>query len=84
MFTLAIPPGKAVTHTADLKNGWIRLEPGETKNGEGRNFPLTPRLRQVLERQITRTETLQRATGQMIPWLFTEMDGRSEVTGDPG
>ena len=22
--------------------GWLPLEPGETKNGEGRMFPLTP------------------------------------------
>ncbi len=28
----------------DLKSGWLRLEPGETKNKEGRMFPLTPRL----------------------------------------
>ena len=29
----------------DLRAGWLRLEPGETKNGEGRMFPLEPRLR---------------------------------------
>ncbi len=33
-------------------------------------FPLTPRLREVLEVQITRIEVLQRATGQIIPSLF--------------
>jgi hypothetical protein len=71
-------------HHFDLTNGWIRLEPGETKNGEGRNFPLTPRLSLVLERQINRTEMLQRAIGQSIPWLFHRMGGRSEVTVDPG
>lgn len=27
------------------------LEPGETKNGEGREFPFTPELRQILEAQ---------------------------------
>src|SRR6266849_1563411 len=31
----------------DLKAGWLRLEPGETKNDEGRMFPLLPRLRQA-------------------------------------
>src|SRR5215510_5797037 len=36
----------------DLDAGWIRLEPGETKNGKGRMFPLTPRLRAVLEAQL--------------------------------
>jgi site-specific recombinase XerD len=55
---------------ADLKAGWLRLEPGETKNRDGRNFPLTPRLRAVLKAQIEYTEALQRAEGRIIPWLF--------------
>lgn len=35
----------------DLHAGWLRLEPGETKNGQGRQFPLIPELRAVLEAQ---------------------------------
>jgi integrase len=31
-------------HHLDLDGGWLRLDPGETKNGQGRNFPLTPEL----------------------------------------
>jgi integrase len=54
----------------DLRAGWLRLEPGETKNGEGRNFPLVPRLREILEEQIARTDALQRAEGRIIQWLF--------------
>ncbi len=54
----------------DFQAGWLRLEPGETKNGEGRMFPLTPELREILERQRVRTEALERATGQIIPWIF--------------
>src|SRR5262249_15554185 len=54
----------------NLKAGWLRLEPGETKNRDGRNFPLTPRLRAVLQAQIEYTEALQRAEGKIIPWLF--------------
>jgi integrase len=57
-------------HHLDLKAGWLRLEPGETKNNEGRNFPLTPMLREALERQVQKTEVLQRAKGVIIPWLF--------------
>src|SRR5262245_32769111 len=57
-------------HHLDLKAGWLRLEPGETKNNEGRNFPLTPMLREALERQVQKTEALQRAKGVIIPWLF--------------
>ena len=59
----------------DLKAGWLRLEPGETKNRDGRNFPLTPRLREVLHAQIERTEALQRAEEKIIPWLF-HRDGK--------
>lgn len=54
----------------DLQNGWLRLEPGETKNLEGRRFPLTPILRVVLERQRERTLTIEKATHAIIPWLF--------------
>jgi integrase len=57
-------------HHVDLEAGWLRLEPGESKNGEGRTFPLTPELRAVLEQQIERTRAFERATGQIVPWLF--------------
>lgn len=57
-------------HHLDLKAGWLRLDPGETKNNEGRNFPLTPGLREVLEKQIAHTEALQKAKGVIIPSLF--------------
>lgn len=57
-------------HHLDLKAGWLRLDPGETKNNEGRSFPFTPRLREILEQQIARTEALQKETGRIIPWLF--------------
>ena len=58
-------------HHADIKGrGWLRLDPGETKNGEGRNFPFTKRLREIIERQLERTKALEKATGRIIPWLF--------------
>lgn len=59
----------------DLKAGWLRLEPGETKNGEGRMFPLLPRLRKVLEAEAARTEATEKATDRIIPWLF-HRDGK--------
>ncbi|PYR15879.1 MAG: hypothetical protein DMF94_30360 [Acidobacteria bacterium] len=42
----------------DFDGGWLRLEPGETKNRQGRMFPLTPSLRAVLERRKKVTEQL--------------------------
>jgi len=62
-------------HLVDLKAGWLRLEPGETKNRDGRMFPITGRLREILETQLAKTEALQRASGKLIPWLF-HRDGK--------
>lgn len=57
-------------HHVNLEAGWLRLEPGETDNGEGRNFPLTPELREVLAQQIEKTRLIEQKTGRIIPWLF--------------
>jgi integrase len=54
----------------DFDAGWLRLEPGETKNREGRMFPLVPALRVVLERQRERTEALELDAGRIVPWVF--------------
>ena len=60
---------------ADLRTGWFRLEPGETKNGEGRNFPLTGRLVRSMADQMQKTREIEQQTGQSIPWLF-HRDGK--------
>jgi integrase len=57
-------------HHVDLVGGWLRLDPGETKNGQGRMFPLTPALRAVLERQLAATREFEQRTGRIVPWLF--------------
>jgi integrase-like protein len=63
-------------HHADVNGrGWLRLDPGETKNGEGRNFPFTARLREIIAQQLERTKALEKATGRIIPWLF-HRDGK--------
>ncbi len=51
----------------DFRTGTIRLEPGTTKNREGRTFVMTPGLRAALEEQRARTEALQRADGADHP-----------------
>jgi integrase len=63
----------------DFTAGWLRLDPGETKNFEGREFPLIPELRAVLERQRVRCDDLERKLGRVIPWLFF-MDWGTRVT----
>jgi len=56
----------------DLKAGVIRLEPGETKNGKGRDFPYTlvPELKAVIELQRTYTDAVERRAGRIVPFVF--------------
>jgi integrase len=56
----------------DFNAGVIRLEPGETKNKEGRTFPFAalPGLRDVLERARAYTDEVQHRRGVVIPWVF--------------
>ncbi len=56
----------------DLAAGEVRLEPGTTKNDEGRVFPFSilPELAETLICQKRRTQALERSTGRIIPWVF--------------
>ena len=56
----------------NLSAGVVRLEPGTTKNDEGRQFPFgrLPELEQVLTLQRQRTNEVQTRTGKSIPWVF--------------
>lgn len=48
----------------DFNAGWLRLEWTESKNDEGRQFPLIPMLREVLRRQQASAQELG------APWVF--------------
>jgi integrase len=50
----------------DLSSGVVRLEVGETKNGEGRIIPLGPDLVEMLKLQ----RTASRAAHPDCPWVF--------------
>jgi integrase len=54
----------------DLAAETMRLDPGTTKNDEGRLFVMTPELRTTLAAQWALTDSLQRETGQIIPYVF--------------
>lgn len=54
----------------DFDGGWLRLEPGEAKNKEGRAFPLDPHLRPILATLHAQTERLEQEKGRIIPWVF--------------
>jgi integrase len=54
----------------DLDAGTVRLDPGTTKNGEGRVFHLTAELRTLLDTQRTIRDEYQREQGRICPWVF--------------
>ncbi len=55
-----------------MKAGEVRLEPGTTKNKEGRTFPFTRELRTLLETQHAEHERLKKG-GHVVPWVFFRM-----------
>ena len=69
-------------HHLDLRAGWLRLEPGETKGGEGRQFPLVPELRAVLRAQRRAVTALERRLGRVVPWIFCTTEGAPLFYGD--
>ena len=64
----------------DLEAGTIRLDPGSTKNDEGRVVYLPPDLKAQLAAQVERVRALERRTGRIIPYLFPHLRGRFEGT----
>ena len=59
----------------DLEAGTLRLEPGSTKNEEGRIVYLTPELKPLLAAQFDRVKTLSRKLGRVIPFVFPHLRG---------
>jgi integrase len=54
----------------DFQAGIVRLDPGTTKNSEGRVFPFTQELRALLEAQRAKADALKRDRGLISPWVF--------------
>lgn len=56
----------------DLKAGVIRLEPGTTKNRDGRVLPFRalPELAEVIDGRRAQTKQHERALERVIPWVF--------------
>jgi integrase len=60
----------------DLEEGTLRLEPGSTKNGEGRLVSLTPELKALLGAQLERVRALDVQTERITPHVFPHLSGR--------
>jgi integrase len=59
----------------NITAGTLRLDPGTTKNGEGREAYVTPALRASLAAQLARLDAWQRQTKRVAPWLFVHLEG---------
>ena len=59
----------------DVDAETLRLDPGTTKNDDGRLVYLTPELKTLLSRQTDRVQALERQLGRIIPWLFPHLPG---------
>jgi len=62
----------------DLKAGEVRLDPGTTKNREGRVFYLTPQLKELLTDQRKAADRIQRAKDMIVQNVFFH-DGTTKV-----
>ena len=62
----------------DLDDGTLRLNPGTTKNDEGRLVYLTPELKKLLSGQVKRVDELGWKLGHVIPFLFPHLTGRHQ------
>jgi integrase len=56
----------------DFAAGEVRLDPGTTKNAEGRVFPFTGALRTLLERQRDYRDSLAKEAGKISPFVFSK------------
>jgi len=56
----------------DFDAGTVHLDPGTTKNREGRTFPFAslPPLEELLRRQRERTDDVERAQGRVVTHVF--------------
>jgi integrase len=58
----------------DLKAETVTLDPGTTKNDEGRVFPFTAELRTLLKERDAERQRQQQA-GHIVPWVFFRLVG---------
>jgi len=62
----------------DWEGRCVRLDPGTTKNGEGRVFPFTTEIELLLKAQLTKHKRLKNA-GKICPFVFNR-EGQHTLT----
>jgi len=63
----------------DLEAGTLRLDPGTTKNDDGRLVYMPPDLKRLVAAQVDRVRILERKVGRVIPFLFPHLHGLSAL-----
>jgi integrase len=79
MFTLAWRSGEVLTlqrRHVDLGRGLLRRDPGETKNGRGREAFMPAALLADFRVHMAKLDDLQRRLGRLLPDVFIHMNGR--------
>jgi len=66
--------------TVDLDAGVLRLEPGQTKNSDGRLAYVTPELTRALREQHERVRAIERE-GKIVRWVFPHL-GKGPLRGE--
>ena len=68
--TETVPCTAAASPTSTAMSGrCVRLDPGSTKNGEGRSFPFTTDIEKVLKDQLAIHGAMKKA-GKVVPFVF--------------
>jgi integrase len=75
------PCGKPVTSDVCLtcgagRPGWVELDAASSKTDTARSFPMSVRLRSILNASRANVEALQATHGRIIPWVFVRDDAR--------
>lgn len=64
----------------DMKAGEVRLDPGTTKNRDGRVFTFTSQLREMFD-ALHREHQTRRRQGTVLPWVFVQPKKAVRVRG---